>query len=438
MKVYTLGGYNEVGRNMTAVEYQGEVVIFDMGLHMDKITTMDEDERDAPISVLRNMQAIPDDRLLNNKKVVAIVVSHGHLDHIGAVTLMAERHRCPIYSTPYTITLLKKMAEDEQTPYIFKRAKALEYRQEVEVGTKGMRLVLINVTHSIPHSSIIVLKTKEGNVVYINDYKLDNSPTLGEKTDYKYLKSLGKEGVKVLIMESLRAHETSRTPSEAIAKQMVKDVVNRAYEDKGAVFISSFSSHIARLNAIIEANKDRRKIVMLGRSLKLYTDAAKEHNLINLEGIEVKRRRKQIISLLKKVNNNKEDYLVVSTGNQGEHDAVLTRIARGEYFFDWEKRDNVILSSKPIPHPNNIANRYMLKQHLSERGVRIIDEIHVSGHARREDSRDMIRWLNPEYIIPSHADVDRTSALASLAREEGYKIGRDVIISYNGNIIDIS
>ena len=437
MKVYTLGGYDEVGRNMTAVEQDGEIVIFDMGLHMDKITTMDEEERYAPLFVLRDKNAVPDDRILKENKVIAIVISHGHLDHVGAVTIMAERYKCPIYSTPYTISLIRKMAEEEQKHHIISRLRPLNYREEVEIGKKGKKLTLINVTHSIPHSSIIILKTREGNVVYINDYKLDDHPTLGERTDIRYLKKIGKEEVKVLIMESLRAGETSRTPSESVAKEMVNDVINKAYEDKGAVFISSFSSHIARINSIIQANKGRRKIYMLGRSLKLYTDAALEHDLINLEGIEVKKKRKQIIKVLKNVEKNKEDYLIVLTGNQGEPEAVLTRIARGEYEFNWDKNDNVILSSKPIPHPNNIANRYILKQNLMDKGVRIIDEVHVSGHGRREDARDLIRWLNPEYLIPSHGDVDKTSALASLAREEGYKIGEDVIISFNGNVIDI-
>ncbi len=440
MKVYTIGGYNEVGRNMSAVEVDNEVVIFDMGYNMDRIVMMEEEERNASYRELIKYSAIPDDYVLKGKNVVAIVPSHGHLDHIGAIPVMAERYNAPIITTPYTASLLREMFKEQAKEHLIKRLKALDYNHEIQVGKKGMRLEFIYVTHSIPHSSMVLLRTKEGNIAYLNDYKIDFSPVLKQEKPFpkRQFKKIGKEGIKVLIMESLRADEKSKTLSESIAKQMVKEVVKESYEEtKGAVFITTFSSHIARINSIIEANKNERKIVMLGRSLDFYCKAAQEHNLLEIKNIPIYKRRKKVIETIKNIEKNKEEYLVILTGNQGEYDAVLTRMSRGEYPYAWGKEDVVIISSNPIPHPLNIANRFILERNLKEKGARVIDRIHVSGHGRREDARDIIRWLNPEFLIPSHGDLPKTSSLADLGREEGYIIGKTAIISYNGNVIKL-
>jgi len=440
MKIYTIGGYDEVGRNMTAVEYEGEVVIFDMGFNMDRIVLMEDEERNASYRELIKYSAIPDDSILKGKKVVAIVPSHGHLDHIGAIPIMAERYDAPIYATPYTSILLREMFREQGKEHLLKRLKSLDYGHQVEIGKKGMSIEFIYVTHSIPYASMILLRTREGNVAYLNDYKIDFSPVLKQEKPFpkRQFKKIGKEGVKVLIMESLRAEEKSKTLSENLAKQMVKEVIRESYEEsKGAVFFTTFSSHIARLSSVIEANKGERKVVMLGRSLDFYAKSAAELNLIDVSNIPIYKHRKKVIEILKKIQQNKEEYLVILTGNQGEYDAVLTRMSRREYPYAWDKNDTVIISSNPIPHPVNIANRFVLERNLQEKGVRVIDGIHVSGHARREDSRDILRWLNPEFLVPSHGDLSKTSALADLGKEEGYIIGKTAILSYNGNVINL-
>ncbi len=439
MRAYTLGGYNEVGRNMTAIEVGREVVIMDMGYHMDKIIGMSDEERAAPLSELRRQGAVPDDTPLKGKNVVAIVISHGHLDHIGAVPKMADNYpNAPIIVTPYSAEVLKRMAKEEGRGHISKRIKVLNYGDRYQISN-NFEVELVYVTHSIPNSSMILLRTKEGNVAYLNDFKIDFSPTLEEPFNKQYFKKLGKEGIKILFMESLRADESSRTSSEKIAKEMLKDVINRAYQEskKGVVVVSTFSSHIARIKAVLEINKGRRNVVMLGRSLKLYTGAAVDVGLMDRSNIRVHTKRKTIMQVLKEIERSKGEWLIISTGNQGEYDAVLTRMARGEYPFKWEKEDEVIISSNPIPHPVNIAQRYVLERRLREQNVRIIDGVHASGHARKEDLRDILRWLNPEILIPSHGYLAKTSALAEVAMQEGYELNRNVLLSSNGKIWEI-
>ncbi len=437
MKIHTISGFNEVGKNMTAVEVNNEVVIIDMGLHMEKIVSMTQEERTLPIEQLIKMGALPDMKPIEGKKVVGIVISHGHLDHLGAVPKLATKFRCPIYMSPYTSEILKLMIKDERAdPSLINRIITIPLGGTHTISS-NFEVELINVTHSIPDSTLVVLHTPDGPMVYLNDYKLDRTPTLGMVTDLNRIRKLGREGVRAIVIESLYAKEHSRCYSESIAKNMLRDTMNRCYEDNTAVFMTTFSSQIARLNEMIELNKDRREIIMMGRSLKLYTTAAKKLGYIDMSNIPVYTKRKDIYKMLNVVHENPSDYLVISTGNQAEHDAVLSRIARKEFDFTFNKGDYVVFSTKTIPYPLNIANKFILKKNLTELGARVIEDVHVSGHAHREDHRDMINMLNPEHIIPSHGETERLARLATLAMEEGYRINDTVHISSNGNVINI-
>ncbi|MCK5474044.1 MAG: RNase J family beta-CASP ribonuclease [Candidatus Aenigmarchaeota archaeon] len=436
MKLYALGGYNEVGKNMTAIESKNEVVIIDMGVHMDKIVGMDEEERNLPTKDMIKMGALPDDAKLEGKNVIAIVLTHGHLDHIAAVPRLAERYKCPIIGTAYTLEILKRIIIDEGKPQLEKNLFLLDAGEKAEISS-NIEVEFIHMTHSIPDAVMVALHTKEGTVVHTGDYKLDNNPTLGEKPDYDRLKKLGKLGVKLLISECVRVADSARTEPEYVAKVKVADAIDRAYEDHSAVAITTFASQIMRLRSIIAANKGRREIVMLGRSLESYTAAAEKLDLIDLSGIKVFGRRKSIGAALKNIKNSPSKYLIIATGNQGEPNAVLSRIARKEFQFLFDKEDQVIFSSNIIPNPVNRANRFVLVRDLKEQGVRIMEGVHVSGHARREDHRDLIRMLTPKTIIPNHGETERLASYASLAMEEGYILGDTVKILYNGAVVDI-
>ena len=423
MKVYAIGGYNEVGKNMTAVEVGGEVVIFDMGYSMEKIVAMEDEEREASTSTMIEMGAIPDDSVLKGKKVVGIVVNHGHLDHCGAIPKLAEKYGCKIYATPYTHEVIKKLLDDEGKGYMRSLLYPMEAGETVELS-QNIQLEFVHITHSIPQTVLSVLHTKEGAVVYANDYKLDDEPTLEKKPDYRRIKALGKEGVKLLISECVRVTEPSITPPERVAKNLVRYALNKAYDyEKSAVIITTFASHIARLRSIIEENKGRRKIVMVGRSLDNYVVPAAQLGLIDASGIRIFGRKRGIKKTMKKVAENPEEYLVICTGNQGEENSVLWRMARKQYEFRIRKDDVVIFASETIPHPINRASKYMVVELLKEQGAKIIDGVHVSGHARREDHRELLKMLSPEYVIPSHGETERLASYAAMALEEGYNNG---------------
>lgn len=437
MKFYAIGGYNEVGKNMSAVEVNGDVVILDMGIHLDKIITMEEEQRLSSTKKLIDAGALPNDSILEKKNVQAIILSHAHLDHAGATHRLAERYDCPIIGTPFTLEVVKRLLKDEKKSFLIKNLHTVNVGETVPISS-NFEAEFINMTHSTPQTSLIALHTKEGVVTYLNDYKLDNNPTLGQSPDYKRIKQLGKQGVKLHVSECVRVEELSRTPSEYVAKIMVRDAIERAYEDNTGVVITTFASHIARLRSIIEANKNRRKIIMFGRSLFDYVTAANELGLINIEGITIHKKRKVIARELDVVKTNPNDYLIIATGNQGEPNSVLSRIGRKEFKFRFRKEDQVIFSSDIIPNPLNRANRYILERNLKEQSVRVFENVHVSGHAQREDHRDVLRMLSPEYVLPNHGETERLASYAALAMEEGYRMGDTVRILYNGAVVEIN
>lgn len=436
MKFYAVGGFSEVGKNCSAVEIGNEIVLMDMGYQMDKIVALDEEDRDITPKQLRDIGAIPNDTILDRKKVQAIVISHGHLDHIGAVPHMMENYKCPLITTPFAMSLLKKALADAGKRHLFKFLYTLPIGKRAKISP-NFTLEFVNITHSIPDTALVVLHTKEGAVVYANDFKLDNTPVLGDKPDYTRMKQIAKEGVKLLICESLYAGSPSRTPSESIAKQLVKETIKKTYDSGGAVAISCFSSHIARIHGILEANHHKRKVVFLGRAMETYLKSAMDLGYIDIGKAQVWGRRKIIAKNIKEIAKNPQDYLIVCTGNQGEPNAVLSRLSRDEFAFKFGKDDNVIFSSQTIPSPINIANVDMLKERLHHRGVRTVTGIHVSGHASGEDHRDFLRILQPQYVIPSHGELQMLTSYASMAVEEGYTLGDTVKIVQDGSSVEI-
>ncbi len=445
IKVYTISGYEEVGKNMTAVGYSDgrreEVVIIDMGIMLDRVM-IHEDTSIQKFSdkELQKLGAIPDDRILwksRNKKVVAITLTHGHLDHIGAIAKLAPHYPdTPVYGTPYTIKLAKSEVKSEEYFEVKNPMYETNYGEIVQVS-ENLAIEFIRITHSIPQAAMVAIHTPEGVVLHTGDFKFDNNNPLGERPDYKRLKELGKEGVKVLIAESTRVAEPTKTPSEAVAQMLLEDFFLYEGMDEKGLIATTFASHIFRLQELIWiANKMGRQAVLVGRSLAKYTGIAKQLGLIKMKGARVVRSPNAVRKVLKEVSQARENYLLIVTGHQGEPGAVLTRMADGE-LYDIGKDDTVVFSAGTIPNPLNYAQRYKLETKLRMKGVRMIKDLHVSGHASREDHRYLIRLLNPENIVPAHGEFRMLTHYAELAEEEGYMIGRDVFVSRNGYVVEI-
>lgn len=437
LEIIPLGGYSEIGRNSVAVRADDEVIILDLGLMMDRYIEYTDSDELVEISGRKLIQigAVPDVNILGNlkKDVVGIVLTHAHLDHIGAVPYLANRFDCDIHSAPFTIELVRRMFDDEKR---MPRGRLVshELNERFRVGEK-FEVEFIYITHSAPHTVMILLHTPYGKILYANDFKFDNNPTLGPKPNYARLREL--EGqVDYLLVDTLYADQAIKTPSEKIAEEMLKDVLLGTQSRDATIIVSTFSSHIARLRAIVNVAKMmKRQPVFLGRSLAKYVEAAEAVGLADFSDVEIVPYGGKVKPYLKRVKEPGK-YLFVATGHQGEPKAVLSRIVN-ENYLPLSDNDMVIFSSKTIPVPVSIENRKRLDDQLRAKHVRIFDNIHVSGHGAREDHRDFLNTLKPKNVIPTHGELKQLEAFKDLAKEVGYK-EHQIRIVKNGTRVKVA
>ena len=438
VEIIAMGGYQEIGKNMTAVKVGSDVVIFDMGLDFAKLKL----RTDWDISRVHSLDLIekgiiPDDTLMRDVdgKVKAIVCTHGHLDHIGAIPKLAHRYDAPIIATPYTLKLIEQSITEEKKFKVHNTLQILNPGEKYQVSPYLM-LEFIRSTHSIPQSVIAALHTPEGIVIYANDFKFDNHQKISSPPDYNRFLELGRKGVLTLITESINIDNLNQVKnySESVAKMILQDTLKNPLESEHGVIVATFASNIERIQSIIDISRNsNRKILLLGKNMYKYCSLAVEMDLLDLpKTTSIYGDSNDIDKALAKAEYKRDKYLIITEGHQGEHNALLPRIANGKTPLNIQEHDVVVLSAPVIPNPNNIADRNLMSRRLIGCGARIYPNAHVSGHAGREDYRDFIRMLNPMHIIPTHGDLRMLAAFAELAEQEGYKMGKNVHVLRNG------
>jgi len=443
IEVIAVGGYDEVGRNMTAVRVGKEIIIFDMGLRLDQVMIHEDAEIENMHSLdLIQIKAIPDDTMMNSVEgtVKAIVCTHGHLDHIGAIPKLAHRYNAPIISTPYTTELIRQQIQGEQKFGVNNKLFALRAGQKYTIS-QTVTLEFVKTQHSIIDTVTAVLHTPHGAIVYACDFKLDRTPVIGEVPDFGRLAQIGKEGVLALIVECTNIDIPGRCPSERIARDLVRDTITSYEDDKNAIIVSTFSSHIARIKTIAECAREiGRKPVLLGRSMERYSTTAEQMKLVAFpDTMSIFGNRKTVDRTMRRmIKTGKSEFMPIVTGHQGEPGSILTRMAVGDTPYKIERGDKVIFSAKVIPNPMNFGQRYMVEAHMRMAGARIFEDLHVSGHAYREDHYEFIHLLNPQHVIPAHGDLVMTAKYANFASELGYTLHNDVHLLKNGQRIKLN
>lgn len=444
IEIRPVGGYSDFGRNMTCVRVGREAVIFDMGIRLDRVL-LDEDavfDEMHPVD-LQRIGAIPDDTQLSgmDAKVIAIVIGHAHLDHVGAVPKLAAHYKAPIYGTPYTIKFIEDQTTqrgggkgDKPRRTIPNKLVTMKAGETTELS-KTLRLEFVHTTHSIVDTVFPVLHTDKGAIVYAVDYKFDNTPVVGKKPDYKRMRELGNEGVLACIVESTNAAKETKTPSEMIARDMLDDFLFGIENEKDGIVISTFSSHIARVTSICEFGDEMgRKVALLGRSMDKYMTIARDLGIVKLpDTVEIAGHGRAVQQLLRRIKDKRDEYLLVGTGHQGEPGSFLPRLANKEFPYEIAKHDQVIFSANVIPNPVNAANRYLLETKLKMQGARIIKGAHVSGHASRVDHEELLRLIQPKHIFPNHGGIDLQSAFVDFASSEGYALNDSIHVLRNGD-----
>lgn len=421
---------------MTALEVHDEIVILDMGYDMEELIDMGNPAESSPTKRLIRSGVIPNDKLLyqQREKVKGVVIGHGHLDHVGAVAKMAGSYNCPILASPYTMKIIEeKIRQDDKE---VKNERVVLEPGTIHNLTSDFAVEFVKVTHSIPDTMLTVLHTPEGRMVYGLDFRIDRNPVLGDTVDFDRLKELGDEGIKLLVGDSTRVGDRGTGSTETMVKEQLKNTFDQLYKDRSAIVVTTFSSHIERLKSIMDVNAGRRKVALIGRSLKEYTKMASDLRYLELKGVEIASYREEVNDLFDEINENRDEWLIVCTGNQGEERSVLKKLSKDRYPFQLQSEDHVVFSSSTIPTMVNKAERYKLERCLKKKGVTLHLDIHASGHGHREDLRLLIQTLRPDIMIPGHGNIHKLAEHATLAQEEGYQLNKTLFICENGNILE--
>jgi len=416
LKIIPLGGFGEIGLNMLVFEFGDTTIIVDAGLMFPEDYMLGID------------YVIPDISYLKQKEIKAIIVTHGHEDHIGAIPFVLKEINAPIYGTSFTLGLIKHKLEEHD---LIKNTKIFEVKPRNRVSIGCFTIDFIQVSHSVVDGVGLAIYTPVGLIVHTGDFKLTPTSIKGGYTDINAFALLGEQGVLALFSDSTNVEKEGYTISE---KQIGITLQGIIEQSKGRVIVAIFASNIARIQQVVDIAKKRHsKILFNGKSMEIGVNIAQ-----NLGYIDIPDDMQITINQIKDYPDN--EVIIITTGSQGEPMSALARIASGTHKqIKVKQGDTVILSSKFIPgNEKAIAN---IINNLYRRGADVIYEkisdIHVSGHAFQEELKMMIQLTRPKYFIPMHGEYRHLILHARLARQTG--IPHDnVLLVENGQVISFS
>ncbi len=419
LKIIVLGGNEEVGRNMTILEYENDIIIIDMGIQFP------EEDMPGIDFIIPNIEYLK----AKKKNIRGVIITHGHLDHIGAIPyLIPELGNPVIYSAPLTLGLIKKRHEE------FKNIPALNL-QAVNTDDKltlgVFKISFFSVSHNIPASMGIIIDTPLGKVVHTGDFKLDFDGAVRDMPEVSKIAGLGQENVLALLSDSTNAPQFGHQISESEIQNNLFNIIRNAH---GRVIIATFSSLLNRLQQVFEAaEKLNKKIIIDGYSMKTNVEIAHQLGYLSF--------KKDTFITEKQLKEYPDNQIVVCcTGAQGEDKAVLMRIVNKEHrFLEISKDDTVVFSSSVVPGNERSVQR--LKDSLYRQGAEVIHyqmmDVHAGGHAKKEDLKLMINLVRPRYFIPIEGNHSFLHIHAKWAAEAGIN-PKNIFIADNGQIIEFT
>lgn len=419
VEIIPLGGIGEFGMNCMGIRYGDEMIIVDAGMGFPEETPYGVD---ISIPNFDFLEEYRDD-------LTAIILTHGHEDHIGALAYILKKFNLPVYSSRFTLALTeKRLVEFDMMDDVM--LHRVEAKDIIEIGS--FKIEFIHASHSLVECFSLAIHTPVGTIIHTGDYKIDDTPVIGKPYDLETLGRIGDEGVLALLCDSTNATVPGRTPSEMAVIPAFEEIFEQT---EGRLIVSTFSSSLHRLQIVFDvAHQFGRKVCVLGRSMLKNIEIAEELGLLKIpNGLSVD------LSFARRMADDEICYLV--TGSQGEMRAALWNLATGSYKgMEVEKGDTVVLSARIIP--GNEKNISRLIGNLYKRGANIIEEkrrlVHVSGHASQGDIQIMVETARPKFVIPIHGEYRMLFRQKEFIKNHvGSYDDKDIVLIENGNVLEL-
>ncbi len=418
VKIIPLGGLLEIGKNITVIEYEDDIIIVDCGLGFPEDDMLGVDLVIPDITYLEKYK----------DKIRGLVVTHGHEDHIGGIPYLLKQINVPIYATKLTVGLIENKLEEHN---LLRTTKIKQVRPGQVITLGSMKVEFIKITHSIPDACALAIHTPAGIIVHTGDFKIDYTPIDGEIIDLGRLATLGNKGVLALMSDSTNAERKGYTMSESNVGEILDKLFINCTK---RIVVATFSSNVHRVQQIVNsAVKYKRKIAVCGRSMINMIETARRLGYIKVPD--------NVFIDIDTINSYPDDSLVIiTTGSQGEPMSALTRMASGEHKkVQITPNDFIIISANPIPGNEKYISKVI--DDLMAIGAEVIynalQEIHVSGHACQEEQKLMITLVKPKYFIPVHGEYRQLIAHSETAKKVGIP-NENIFITENGQVLELN
>jgi ribonuclease J len=418
IKIIPLGGINEIGKNITAIEYKEDIIVIDCGLKFP-----DDDMFGIDI-------VIPDVSYLikNSEKIKGIFLTHGHEDHIGALPYVLKQLNVPVYGTKLTLGIVETKLKEHG---LLASTELIRVKPKDIIKLESVSVEFIKTNHSIADSVAIAIHTPLGAILHTGDFKIDYTPIDGEMMDFGRLAELGRKGVLVMMADSTNVERPGYTMTERIVGETFLRLFNKA---EGRIIVATFASNVHRIQQIITAAQAYdKKVAVSGRSMENIVQVAIELGYLTIE--------KDVLIPVDQISKYPNDKVVIiTTGSQGEPMSALARMAASEHRkINIVEGDTVIISATPIPGNEKLVSKVV--NQLFKKGAEVIydsvEKIHVSGHACQEELKLMHSLVKPRFFIPVHGEYRHLKKHGELAMELGLS-EKNLLIPENGDIIEIA
>ncbi len=418
-RIVPLGGLGEVGKNMTVYEAEGSIVVVDAGLAFPRDEHLGVDLVLPDFAYLREREEL----------VRAVVLTHGHEDHVGSLPYLMREVRVPlVLATRLTLALVKSKLDEHGLLREAELRELMPGDDPIQLGP--FRIELVRMAHSIPDAAAVVLETPGGLCVHTGDYKLDHTPVDGQRTDVGKLAAIGNRGVDLLLGDSTNAERPGVTESERVVGEAFRQIIPRR---TGRILVSSFASNVHRMQQAADVALDcGRRVAFVGRSMRKNANIARNLGYMDVPEDAILRPH-ELAEL------PRDQQLILCTGSQGEPMSALTRIAYNDHpAVSVERGDTVIISAKPIP--GNELRVHDAINRLAKMGAEVLHEdnapVHVSGHGKAEELRTIIGLVRPKAVMPMHGEFRMLAAHAQIAREGGVPEDR-IVLAENGSVVEL-